>query len=154
MRRVVLCAVCVVVVAVPAYLAGRASVSPDYQKVMDAFTAAYNKGDAAGIGAIYAADGLRVAPDGTVLSSRDAIQQNYGAGLSGPMKGASIKLTATESRQLTPDIHVVVGTWEITGGQMPLSGKYINTMVRKDGTWQIAANMAMRPATLAPPPSK
>jgi uncharacterized protein (TIGR02246 family) len=147
MRSLVTRVVFAVVVAVPAYLAGQAGVSPDYQKVMDAFTAAYNKGDAAGIGAIYAADALRVAPDGTVLSGRDAIQQNYGAGLAGPMKGASIKLTATESRQLTPDIHVVVGTWEITGGQGPLSGRYINTLVRKDGKWQIAANMAMRPAT-------
>jgi uncharacterized protein (TIGR02246 family) len=153
MRRVVPWVVCAVLAAVPAYLAGRASVSPDYQKVMDAFTTAYNKGDAAGIGAIYAADALRVAPDGSVLSGRDAIQQNYGAGLSGPMKGASLKLTAIESRELTPDVHVVVGTWEITGGQVPLSGKYMNTMVRKDGKWHIAANTAMRPAT-TPPPSK
>jgi hypothetical protein len=86
-----------------------------------------------------------------VLSGRAAVQQNYAAGLAGPNKGASLKLTATESRQLTPDIHVVVGTWDITGGQGgPVSGKYINTLVRKDGKWQIAGNMAMRPAA-APP---
>jgi uncharacterized protein (TIGR02246 family) len=141
-----------VAVAVPAYLAGQQSVNPEYQKVMDAFTAAYNKGDAAGIGAIYAEDGLRVAPDGAVLSGRAAIQENYGAALMGPMKGAKIKLTASGSRQLTPDIHVVVGTWEITGGQAgPISGKYINTLVRKDGAWRIAGNMAMRPAMPGPP---
>ena len=153
MRRLVPWVVFAVAVAVPAYLAGQQSGSPEYQKVMDAFTAAYNKGDAAGIGAIYAEDGLRVAPDGTVLSGRAAVQQNYGTALAGPMKGASIKLTATESRQLTPDIHVVVGTYEITGGQAgSVSGKYINTLVRKDGTWRIAGYMSMRPATLAPPP--
>jgi uncharacterized protein (TIGR02246 family) len=152
MRRIVHCVALAVAVAVPAYLAGQQSVSPEYQKVMDAFTAAYNKADAAGIGAMYAEDAVRVAPDGTVLSGRAAVQQNYGASLAGPMKGASIKLTATESRQLTPDIHVVVGTWEITGAQAgPLSGKYINTLVRKDGQWRIAGNMAMRPATVAPP---
>ena len=152
MRRRVYWAVFSVAIAVPAYLAGQQSVSPEYQKVMDAFTAAYNKGDAAGIGAVYAEDALRVAPDGTVLSGRAAVQQNYGASLAGPMKGASIKLTATESRQLTPDIHVVVGTYEITGGQAgSVSGKYINTLVRKDGTWRIAGNMSMRPATVAPP---
>ena len=151
MRRIVLLSAFAVAIAVPAFLAGQQSVSPEYQKVMDAFTAAYNKGNAAGIGAIYAEDALRVAPDGTVLAGRAAVQQNYGASLAGPMKGASIKLTATESRQLTPDIHVVVGTWEVTGAQAgPLSGKYINTMVRKDGQWRIAANMAMRPMTQPP----
>jgi uncharacterized protein (TIGR02246 family) len=146
MRRIVTWAVFAIGVAVPAYLAGQQSAGPEYQKVMDAFTAAYNKGDAAGIGAIYAEDGLRVAPDGTVLSGRAAIQQSYGALLAGPMKGARIALTATESRELTPDVRVVVGTYEITGGQTPLSGKYINTLVRKDGQWRIAGNMAMRPA--------
>ena len=40
-----------IAVAVPAYLAGQQSVTPEYQRVMDAFTAAYNKADAAGIGA-------------------------------------------------------------------------------------------------------
>ncbi len=147
MRRTLLWVAFAFTVAVPAYLAGQQSANPEYQKVMDAFTAAYNKGDAAAIGAIYAEEALRVAPDGTVLSGRAAVQQNYGASLAGPMKGASIKLTATESRQLTPDIHVVVGTWELTGGQPgPVSGKYINTLVRKDGKWRIVGNMAMRPA--------
>jgi uncharacterized protein (TIGR02246 family) len=152
MRRFVPWVALAVAVAVPAYLAGQQSVSPEYQKVMDAFTAAYNKGDAAGIGAIYAEDGLRVAPDGTVLSGRAAIQENYAASLAGPMKGAKIKLTAGATRQLTADIHVVVGTWELTGGQAgPLSGSYINTIVRKDGAWRIAGNMAMRPAMPGPP---
>jgi uncharacterized protein (TIGR02246 family) len=140
-----------IAVAVPAFLAGQHSVSPDYQKVMDAFTASYNKGDAAGVGAIYAENALRVVPDGTVLSGRAAVQQSYGASLAGPMKGASIKLTAIESRELTPDIHVVVGTYDITGGQRTLSGKYINTMVRKNGQWHIAANMAMAPMSLTAP---
>ena len=154
MRRLVPWVAFAVIVAAPAYLAGQQSVNPEYQKVMDAFTAAYNKADAAGIGAIYTEDGLRVAPDGAVLSGRAAIQQSYGAMLAGPMKGASIKLTATESRQLTPDIHIVVGTWAITGGQAgPASGTYINTLVRKDGQWRIAGNMAMRPAP-TPPPAK
>ena len=152
MKRIVTWVMFAIGVAVPAYLAGQQSVSPDYQKVMDAFTAAYNKGDAAGIGAIYAEDALRVGPDGTVMSGRAAVQQNYGAALAGPMKGASIKLTAIESRQLTSDIHVVVGTFDITGGPQPVSGKYINTLVRKDGKWHIAANMAMRPAALAAAP--
>lgn len=152
MRRILTLAVFAIGVAVPAFLAGQQSVSPDYQKVMDAFTAAYDKGDAAGIGAIYAEDGLRVAPDGTVLSGRAAIQQSYAASLAGPMKGARIALTATESRQLTPDIRVVVGTWALSGGQMPLSGKYINTLVRKDGQWRIAGNMAMQPAAPLPAP--
>ena len=67
MRRLVPWVVFAAAVAVPAYLAGQQSVSPEYQKAMDAFTAAYNEGDAAGIGAVYADDALRVAPDGTVL---------------------------------------------------------------------------------------
>jgi uncharacterized protein (TIGR02246 family) len=152
MRRVVCWGAFALAVAVPAYLAGQHSVSPDYQKVMTAFTEAYNKGDAAAIGAIYAQDALRVAPDGSLHSGRAAVQQDYGASLGGPNKGASIKLTATESRQLTPDIQVVVGTWEVSGVQGgPVSGKYLNTLVRRDGRWQIVGNMAMRPA---PPPQQ
>lgn len=152
MKRLLPWVTVAIAVAVPAFLAGRQSVSPDYPKVMDAFMAAYNKGDSAGIGAIYAADALRVAPDGTVLSGRAAVQQAYGALLAGPMKGATIKLTALDSRELTPDIHVVVGNYEITGGQRALSGKYINTMIRTNGQWQIAANMAMVPLDAAAPP--
>jgi uncharacterized protein (TIGR02246 family) len=152
MRRIVTWAAFAMAVAVPAYLAGQQSVGPDYQKIMADFTAAYNKGDAAAIAGFYAEDGLRVAPDGTVHSGRAAVQKNYAAGLAGPNKGASIKLTATESRQLTPDIQVVVGTWEVTGVQGgPVSGKYINTLARRDGKWQIVGNMAMRPA---PPPQQ
>ena len=151
MRRIVPWAAFAIAVSVPAYLTGRQSVSPEYQKVMDGFTAAYNKGDAAGVGAFYAENAVRVAPDGAVLSGRAAIQQNYADPLAGPLKGARLKLTAGETRQLTPDIHVVVGTWEITGAPAgPLSGNYINTLVRKDGKWQIVGNMAMRPVPLMP----
>jgi len=152
MKRIVRALTLALAIAAPAYLAGQHSVSPEYQKVMDGFTAAYNKGDTAGIAALYAQDALRVAPDGGVLSGRKAIQEHYGAGLAGPFKGATIKLTAGESRQLTPDILVVAGTWDITGSEAgPVSGHYLNTLVRKDGKWQIAGNMSMRPMQLAPP---
>jgi uncharacterized protein (TIGR02246 family) len=133
MRRIVTWAAFAVAVAVPAYLAGQQGVGADYQKTMADFTAAYNKGDAAAIAAFYAENGLRVAPDGSVHSGRAAVQQNYAASLAGPNKGANIKLTATKSRQLTPDVQVVVGTWEVSGVPGgPVSGKYINTLVRKD----------------------
>jgi uncharacterized protein (TIGR02246 family) len=152
MRRLLL-GVLLVSLALSSSVLGQPATDPEYQKFMDSFTAAYNKGDAAGIASHYTANGLRIAPDGQVQSGRDAIQQAYAASLAGPFKGARIALTAKESRQLTPDTHVVVGSYDITGGSIgAMSGMYMNTLVREGGVWRIAANTAMRPA--APPPAK
>jgi uncharacterized protein (TIGR02246 family) len=144
MRRIVTWAALAVAIAVPAYLAGQQGAGADYQKVMADLTAAYSNGDAAAIAASFAEDGLQVGPDGSVYSGRAAVLQNYTALFAGPMKGATIKLTPIESRQLTPDIQIVVGTVEVTrvqGGAV--LGRYISTLVRKDGKWEIVGTMSM-----------
>jgi len=144
-----------VAVAAPSYLLGQAGITPEYQKLMDSFTAAYNKGDGAGVAAHYVEKAVRVGPDGSVQSSRAAIQETYSQYLAGPFKGAKIALTASEMRELTPDVRVVVGTFDITGASVgPLSGKYVNTLVREGGQWKIAATAALRPVTATPPGSK
>ena len=52
-------------------------VDPDAQKLVDDYTAAFNKGDAKGVTALYAANGTRLGPDGILIAGRAAIDRGY-----------------------------------------------------------------------------
>jgi uncharacterized protein (TIGR02246 family) len=131
--------------AVPA--AARQATDADVDKIVQAFMAAYNKADAATLASFYTDDATRVTPDGGVHTGKAAIQKSFADAFAGPMRGAMIKITTSQVRQINPDVRIAVGTWETTGGAGgPASGKYINTVVRQGGTWKIAASGVIRPS--------
>jgi len=65
---------------------------PDAQKVADAYQAAFNKGDATALGALYAAEATRIGPDAQLVVGRAAIEKVYADGFAGLLKGSTLAL--------------------------------------------------------------
>jgi len=110
----------------------------DAQKIEEAYTAAFNKGDAKAIGALYTADGTRLGPDGSWLVGRPAIEKVYADGFAGPLKGAKLTLTGGHTQVVTPDVKVIEGRF-LVAGLAPIKGRYVNTVVRRGKAWLLAS---------------
>ena len=123
---------------------------PDAAKLADQYQAAFNKADVKAIGALYTPEATRLGPDGSFVKGRAAIEKVYSTGFtSGPLKGATLTLTNNSSHEITSDVKVIEGSFTTTGAA-PLKGRYVNTIVKKGGTWLLASVVAV-PET--PPPA-
>ena len=110
----------------------------DAQKLQEDYAAAFNKGDAKALAELYAPDGTRLGPDGAWLVGRAAIEKVYADGFAGPLKGAKLALTGGHIQAVTPDVKVMEGRFVLTGFAV-IKGRYVNTLVRRGKTWQIAS---------------
>lgn len=111
---------------------------PDAQKLADQYTAAFNKGDAKGLTALYAANGTRMGPTGTLIEGRAAIEKNYADGFAGPLKGSTLTLQQGATHVVTPDVKIMEGRFTTTG-IAAVNGRYVNTIVRQGKTWLVAS---------------
>jgi uncharacterized protein (TIGR02246 family) len=143
-----LAAALVCAVAVGAHAQG-APADAELKKLADEFSQAWAKGDAKAIAALHTQDAIRLPGSGQVLAGRAAIEQNYAEGLSGPWKGSKITITPGQTKQVTPDVLVSEGRFQITGGTpptgAPASGQYANTVVRQGGRWLLASSAVIYP---------
>ena len=115
---------------------------PDVQKVLDQYAAAFNRGDAKGVAALYMTNALRVGPDGQLQVGRTAIEETY----TGTLSGSPGKLVILPGRtqMITADVRVIEGTYELTGGGgNPVRGRYVNTIVRDGSQWRLASVVAL-----------
>lgn len=131
----------------------QAGVDAEFKKLVDAFVQAWDKGDAKGVAALHTADAIRLNTDGTVAVGRAEIEKGMATAFAGPMKGARLMVTEGKRSQVTPDIYVGEGTYEVTGGApapagMTNKGHYVNTVVRQSGRLLIASSAVQ--ATMAP----
>ncbi len=129
-------------------LAAQTAPDAEFKKVADAFAAAWAKGDAKALTALHSKDAVRLSGNGDpAVKGAAAIEQAMAAVLSGPYKGTTLTITPNGFTRVTPDIYVGEGTYQVSGGTppagTPLSGQYMNTMVRQDGKWLIAAAAVM-----------
>ena len=142
MRRAQVLAVSLVVFAVQAQ--AQPSKNPELQKIVDAFVAAWNKGDAKALAALHAEDAIRANSQGQLSVGRAAIEKAFAAALAGELKGTTLVVKSGDERTVTADLVVSSGTWEITGGTPPAGaatkGTYINTLVRQGGRWLIVSS--------------
>jgi uncharacterized protein (TIGR02246 family) len=158
-----LCAVLASVALVAALgLAGRAQQpgagsDAEMQKLADQFVAAWNKGDAKTLASMFAAEGIRIAADGQRSVGRNEIQKGLEQSFAGPAKNSKLTVRQGQTSQITPDVRVVEGTYEVALGEPSappdrpgLKGRFLNTVVRQDGRWLLAANAAI-PDLPAPP---
>ena len=145
-RRVLIAALALTII--PA-IAGAQKPDPDGQKVADQYTAAFNKGDAKGVAALYTAEAVRLAPDGQMYTGRAAIEKAYTTAFAGSAKGAKLTITVGSSHVVTPDVKIMEGTFSTTGGTTPGGGRYVNTLVRQGGAWLLASVV-----TVPDPPKK
>ena len=131
-------------------LAAQGNPEADFQKIADAFSAAWAKGDAKGIAALHTKDAVRLSGTGDpAAKGMAAIEAAMAAAHAGPYKGTTLTIKSNGFTRVTPDVYVGEGTYQVSGGSIPpgtpTSGQYMNTMVRQGGRWLIAAS-AVAPA--------
>jgi len=131
------------------------SSDPAMDKLAADWAAAFAKGDAKTLASLYTENAIRVTPEGGKVVGRDAIAKEFATNFAGAWKGAKIKINVGKVEHVSPDIAVSEGTYEVMGvtgpdgKPMPLMGKYLNTVVKKNGAWVLASNAAVTPP--APP---
>lgn len=106
----------------------------------DAFVAAFDRGDAQAIAALWTADGTTADQHGVVFRGRKAIEAEY-AGFFKRYPGAKMEIAVESVDFPTPDTAVEDGTTRVTVPQPvpPRAGRYTALHVRQGGKWFLAA---------------
>lgn len=115
----------------------------------NAFTKAFERGDAAALGAMWAEDADYVGLDGRVLRGRAAIVADY-TNLFKEHKGLTLRIEVHSMRFPSPDVAIEDGVTSVMGpeGTLPSRSRYANTLVRRGGQWQL---LSVREMPYTPP---
>jgi uncharacterized protein (TIGR02246 family) len=111
------------------------------QKLNDAWTAAFNKGDAAGVAAMYAEDAYVLPPGSDIVKGRAAIEAFW---RQAAQQLGDAKLTTLDVLPLGPDAAREIGTVTLrTKGQPPqeVVGKYAVVWRKIGGEWKLATDI-------------
>ena len=106
----------------------------EIERLTTGYEAAFNKGDAKALAALYAADAVRLGLNDERIWGRAAIEQFYVTTVGATRPRLTIRPGRTQL--LSPDVAVTEGTYEVGDGG---SGVYVITAVRQDGEWRLAA---------------
>lgn len=136
-------------------VAGTSSIArqddPNLSTLLEQYQAAWNKGDAKALASLYVQDAVRMQPEGAAVVGRPAIEQLFVKNFNGPWKGTKLTLKAGKTQEISRDVRIQDGTWEVSGGPDGVQrGRYLNTVVRDGATWKLAS-VAPVPDT---PPAK
>ena len=112
---------------------------PALEQFLQQYEDAYNKGDVRALADLHTEDVLRLGSDGRALAGRSAIEQDVAAALNGPRKGSRASIQPGRTQFLKPDVALVDGTYEVTGGTAPVRGRYLITLLRDGSQWRIAS---------------
>jgi len=124
---------------------------PAMDKLAADWTAAFAKGDAKTLAGLYTENAIRVTAEGGKVIGREAIAKEFATNFAGPWKGATIKINVGAIEQVSADVAVNEGTFEVMGVKgpdgkpLPIQGKYVNTIVKKNGAWLLASNAGVNP---------
>ncbi len=136
-----------IVIAAQAPTGAQATPQAEFDKLAEAFSQAWAKGDAKAIAALHTKDAVRMTAGQPAVKGTAAIEKAMMDTLTGPYKGSTLTIKSNSSTRVTDDIYVGEGTYRVTGGNpppdAPTSGQYMNTMVRQGGRWLIAASAVM-----------
>ncbi len=137
MRRVAVLAVCAIVCAAPAWAQSKAAI----EKLNDKFAAAFNRGDGAAIGAMYAEDAYLMPPGENIIKGRAAIAAYW---TEAAEKFTDAKITTLDVIPLGVSAAREIGTATIkTKAQPPetVSIKYVVVWRKIGGQWLLAADI-------------
>ena len=129
---------------------------PAMEKLRTDYERAWQKADAKAIAALYTDSGILVDSAGVVVHGRAAIEKAQAANFAGPFKGTTLAITVGVSQSVTPNVSVNEGTYTVSGVMgpdgkpLPLSGHYVNTLVKQGNSWMIASNTAFTPQPATP----
>ena len=117
---------------------------------IEAFSVAWNKGDAKLAASFFADDGVRVGALGDRQLGRAEIEAGYDKLLRGPFAGASVRQERGTVRMLTSDLAIWQGNLEITPKSgAPLKGHVVQVMKKVGGRWLV---LEAHPKLFPPPP--
>jgi uncharacterized protein (TIGR02246 family) len=119
----------------------------DIEALTRNFEQAFNKGDAKALAGLYTKDAVQLTPDGQFLTGQAAVEQHHAKVFGGPAKDAKLTLKLGRTQEVTPDVRISEGTYEVTGGTMPGTGRYVNTVARQGGQWRLASVVVVPDAT-------
>jgi uncharacterized protein (TIGR02246 family) len=101
----------------------------------DAYTDAYNRGDAGAVAKLWSEKGQWISPDGKTVEGRTAIQKELEA-MFVKNKGARLELLDFSVRFVTPEVAVEEGKVRVTRpGEEPSESTYIAIDHRQEGKW-------------------
>ena len=105
------------------------------EAVNDAFMAAFSRGDAAGMAAVYTEDAEILPPNNNIVSGRPAIQTFWQSALNTGLRAAELKTVELEG---SDDLAYEIGTYKLTAeeNQVADRGKYIVVWKLKGGEWK------------------
>ena len=113
----------------------------EIQKLNDQFSAAFNKGDAATLAAMYAEDAVVLPAGSPMVRGRDAIQAFWKQGAE---QLGGMQLTTVDIQPLGSEAAREIGTFVLmTKGQSPqtLEGKYVVVWRRIGGAWKLGTDI-------------
>ena len=118
---------------------GAQKLDGDIEALTRSFEQAFNKGDSKGVAALYTKDAVQLTPDGQFLTGQPAIEKHHATVFGTTAKGAKLTLKPGRVQEVTSDVRISEGTYQVTGGTMPGTGRYVNTLVRQGGQWRLAS---------------
>lgn len=102
----------------------------------DNFMAAANRGDAAGIAALYTENGQVLPPNADLVTGKQAIQTLWQAVLDMGIKEVKMEIVEVEGHGDTA-IEISTYTLKGEGGQVLDQGKYMVIWKQEDGQWKL-----------------
>ena len=108
------------------------------RKLMQRFEAAWNRGDAKEIAELWELEGVYTLTSGDLVSGRDALEERFAEALGGKDKGSRRQISVKRIRFVKPDVAVVDGVFEVTGGKIPRKSGYTFVASKEDAAWHIA----------------
>jgi uncharacterized protein (TIGR02246 family) len=137
MSRIAFFGGCLVLAAATAFAQDKATI----EKLNDAWTAAFNKGDAQAVAAMYADDAYVLPPGSDIVKGRAAIEAFW---RQAAQQLGDAKLTTLDVLPLGPDAAREIGTVALkTKGQPPqeVVGKYAVVWRKIGGEWKLATDI-------------
>ena len=118
-------------------------------KNAETFLAAFHKGDAKAVAALWTADGDYTDTLGKRQAGRDAIQKGFAAFFA-ENKGAKLRIDIDSIKFITPEVAIEDGVTAVSvaDGGPPSRAKYTIVHVKKDGKWSIGS---VRETVYTPP---
>ena len=137
MRRIMLAAVCFGALAGAAGAQDKATI----EQLNEKFAAAFNKGDAAAVAAMYTEDAVVLPPGADMVRGRENIRAFWAKTAE---QIQDIKLTTVDVKPLGPDAAREIGTFSLkTKGPQPqeVSGKYVVVWQKAGNDWKLATDI-------------
>jgi uncharacterized protein (TIGR02246 family) len=135
--RVAAAVVAFCLLAGPSYSQDKASI----EKLNDAFSQAFNKGDMAALAKMYTEDAYLLPPGAPMMRGREDIQRYWTAG--GEQIG-DLKLTTEDVKPLGTDTAREIGSFSVktkSQQQQELAGKYVVVWRKVGSDWKLATDI-------------